>query len=466
MKKSITFSRTLSMILLGVALFSNRAEAGTLKSINQNNTNLVPLRTISEELGAKVGFDGASQKITVIYKDSTIVATVGSKNATTNGNNKELQAAPQVIKGTTYVPIRFIGEALGGAVDYQNGTLKITLDDQVKEWKLETTVTEPTSPKTPTSGSTFSSGTKTVAGKKITYVTINMNDSKVKVKTSTANNTVTQVQALKTLAAGAKVGVNGTYFAAYNGDTPLPDGTIISNGKVINITDIGSTIGFTADNKVLIDFVKTRVQGYINGEEGWFTYRVNRPTPDESANIIYTPEYGKDIPLASGWSAVVCVNGKVEKIVNQTRKVPNNGFIIVTTKPSRFSVGDSVNYKTTYETTHTKALEWEDVIYAISAGPSLRINGQKTGDPKNESFTEAKILTSSAQRTFIGVTNDNQLMIGTVSASVNQLKDIVAQLGLKSAMCLDGGASSGLYYNGGYLTSPGRNLSNSLNFYY
>lgn len=463
MKKYIRVSRTLAIVLLGVALWSNRTEAGTLKSINKNNTNLVPLRTISEELGAKVDFNGANQKITVIYKESTVLATVGSKSATVNGTKKELQVAPQVIKGTTYVPIRFIGEALGGSVDYQKGILTITLDNQVKEWKLEVEVDKP---KAPIVGNTFSSGTKTVAGKKVTYVNINMNDPKVKVKTSTANNTVTQVQSLKALAAGAKAGVNGTYFAAYNGDTPLPDGTIVANGKVIHITDIGSTIGFTADNKVLIDFVKTRVQGYINGQEGWFTYRVNRPTPDESANIIYTPEYGKDIPLASGWSAVVCINGKVEKIANQSRKVPSNGFIVVTTKPYLFSVGDDVHYKTTYETTHTSAEEWEDVVYAISAGPSLRINGKKTGDPKNESFTEAKILTNSAQRTFIGVTNDNNLMIGTVSASVSQLKDIVAQLGLKSAMCLDGGASSGLYYNGGYLTSPGRNLSNSLNFYY
>ncbi len=456
------FSKILAMVVLGVTLFSDNLEAATLTSINQNNTNLVPLRTISEELGAKVAFDSTSQKVTVIYKDSTIEAIIGSKSATVNGNKQELQVAPQVIEGTSYVPIRFIGEALGGLVDYQKGTLKITLDDQTKEWELEAAVS---TNKAPSSANSFTSGTKTVNGKKITYVSINMNDSKVKVKTATANNTITQVQPLKSLAAGAKVAVNGTYFAAYNGETPLPDGTIVSNGKVIHITDIGSTIGFTADNKVLIDFVKTRVQGYINGVEGWFTYRVNRPTPDKTANVIYTPEYGKDIALASGWSAVVCINGKVEKIVRESRKVPHNGFIVVTTKPSLFSVGDSVNYKTTYEPTHTSAAEWEDVVYAISAGPSLRINGEKTGDPKKESFTEAKILTNSARRTFIGVTSDNQLMIGTVSASVSQLKDIVAQLGLKSAMCLDGGASSGLYYNGSYLTSPGRNLSNSLNFY-
>ncbi len=455
-------SRILSIIALGGLVFSTNLEAATLKALNQNNTNLVPLRTISEEFGAIVDFNKQNNKITITQKESIIEATIGSKRAMVNGAKKELQVAPQVVQGTTYVPIRFIGEALGGQVDYQKGILNIALNGDTKEWKLETISALP---KAPASSNSFSKGSTTVNGKRVTYATVNMNDPNVKVKIATAGNKVTQASPLRTLASGAKVGVNGTYFAAYNGDTPLPDGTIVSNGKVLHITDIGSTIGFTSDNKVLVDFVQTRVQGYINGDESWNSYRVNRPTPDTSTNILYTPEYGQNIPLANGWSAVVCINGKVEKIVNQPRQVPSNGFILATTRPGNFNIGDSVRYKTTYQTTHTQASEWDNVVYAISAGPSLRINGQKTGDPKNESFTEAKILNNVAQRTFIGVKNDNTLMIGTVSASVSQLKDIVNQLGLKNAMCLDGGASSGLYYNGSYLTSPGRNISNSINFY-
>lgn len=34
--------------------------------------------------------------------------------------------------------------------------------------------------------------------------------------------------------------------------------------------------------------------------------------------------------------------------------------------------------------------------------------------------------------------------------------------GAYQAMNLDGGASSGLYYNGKYLTTPGRKISNAL----
>lgn len=299
-------------------------------------------------------------------------------------------------------------------------------------------------------------------------LTINMNDPKVKVKITMASNKVTRAASIKDIASGAKASINGTYFAAYNGDVPLPDGTMVINEKVIHITDIGSTIGFTSDNNVLIDFVATRVQGYINGEEAWISYRVNRHTPDSSATVIYTPEYEGDITLPNGWTAVVCIDGKVAKKVTQARTVPNNGFILIMAqkRSKKFNIGDRVAYKVTYSPQNTSSNDWENVIYALSAGPSLMINGKITGNPSNESFTEAKILTQVARRSFIGTTKDNQLIIGTVSASVSELKNIVKEMGLVSAMCLDGGASSGLYYSGSYLSSPGRNVNNCINLYY
>lgn len=457
-------SKMFTIAILGFCLFQGSVYGATLQCINQNQVNLVPLRTISEEFGAQVAFDKGTSTITVGYKGIEIKAKIGSKVATVNGKEVMLQVVPQVISDTTYVPIRFMGEALGGNVEYQAGVLKIALEGVEKKWDVK--IINQGSETSKIQGNTFSNRSKTVNGKIVNYVTIDMNDLKVKAKIAIANNKVTNAAPLKSLANGAKASINGTYFAAYNGDIPLPDGTLVLNGKTLHITDIGSTIGFTSDNKVLMDFVKTRVQGYVNGVESWVSYRVNRPTPDPSTTIIYTPEYGQQIPLTEGWSGVVCVNGKVQKIVTKSQTVPSNGFILVTTKPGKFEIGDSVSYKTIFTPTHTEPTEWEKVEYALSAGPSLMINGKKTGNPADESFTEAKILTNVAQRSFIGVTSNNQLMIGTVSSSVAGLKDIVAALGLRSAMCLDGGASSGLIYNGNTITSPGRNLSNSINFFY
>lgn len=316
--------------------------------------------------------------------------------------------------------------------------------------------------------SPFQTISQTVNGKKITGIKIDMNDSKIKVGINTAGGKVSQAAALKTIAGGAKVAVDGTYFAAYNGAIPYPDGTIVRNGKTIHISDIGSTIGFTSDNKVLIDFVTTRVQGYVNGQEAWTSYRVNRTTADNSAVILYTPEYDKDVSIAKGRIGVVCIDGKVNKYATADRKVPANGFILVmsSNKKDNYKIGDSVSYKTVFTPKNTSASDWEKVTYALSAGPSLMIGGGVTGDPKNEHFTEAKILNQSAARTFIGVDANGKVTIATTTATVSELKSIAKQMGLVSAMCLDGGASSGLYYNGSYLTTPGRDINNCICFYY
>lgn len=316
----------------------------------------------------------------------------------------------------------------------------------------------------------FTKKSQSINGKTVSYIVIDMNNPTVKPKISTANNKINRAASISSMAksANSKVTINGTYFAAYNGAMPLPDGTLVRNKKPLHITDMGCTVGFTDDNEVLIDFVKTRVQGYVNDNPHWLSYRVNRPTPDPSATVLYTSEYAGNIPLQSGNIAVVCQNNEVIKKVTESRTVPSDGFIL-TMRPDKaatYQIGDKVTYEVTFSPKNTSEEAWKKVTYALSAGPSLLINGQATAAPANEGFTEAKILTQAAARSFIGVNAKNQVFVGTTSASINEMKQIVKKLGLTSAMCLDGGASSGLYYNGSYITSPGREINNCIHFTY
>lgn len=46
-------------------------------------------------------------------EEDLIVLTIGSKTAQVNGKAVGLDVAPQIIQGTTVVPIRFIAENLG-----------------------------------------------------------------------------------------------------------------------------------------------------------------------------------------------------------------------------------------------------------------------------------------------------------------------------------------------------------------
>ncbi|MBW4841160.1 MAG: phosphodiester glycosidase family protein [Paenibacillaceae bacterium] len=100
---------------------------------------------------------------------------------------------------------------------------------------------------------------------------------------------------------------------------------------------------------------------------------------------------------------------------------------------------------------------------ALQAGPRLVVNSKVSVDVKAEGFKDPKILTGGGARSALGLTRDHKLILLTSGgATIPQLAEIMKQAGAYQAMNLDGGASSGLYYNGKYLTQPGRKISNAL----
>jgi exopolysaccharide biosynthesis protein len=100
---------------------------------------------------------------------------------------------------------------------------------------------------------------------------------------------------------------------------------------------------------------------------------------------------------------------------------------------------------------------------ALQVGPRLVTNGRITVNPKEEGFRDPKILTKAGARSAIGLTRDHKLlMLTTGGATIPELAQVMKQAGAYQAMNMDGGASSGLYYDGKYLTVPVRKISNAL----
>ncbi len=73
----------------------------------------------------------ASSKTLTFYtgerKDNVIYLQVGSKVGYFNKQNLQLAEPPFVTNGSTYVPLRFIGEAIGGSVKWEQTTGNITI---------------------------------------------------------------------------------------------------------------------------------------------------------------------------------------------------------------------------------------------------------------------------------------------------------------------------------------------------
>ncbi|MDX9871655.1 MAG: stalk domain-containing protein [Clostridia bacterium] len=101
---------------------------------SRSNRTLVPLRFIGEALGAKVEWHAATCQVTVIDGSNQIILTLDSETALVNGKKFQLDAAPVITPpGRTFLPLRFIGESLGARVDYNAATQRITIIREYKE---------------------------------------------------------------------------------------------------------------------------------------------------------------------------------------------------------------------------------------------------------------------------------------------------------------------------------------------
>lgn len=90
---------------------------------------IIPLRALSEAFGAKVEF--ANGEITVTLREKVVKLKIGSNIASINGSNMPVNPAPVIIQGKTMLPFRFIAEALGAQVFWDQSSKTITMQTEV-----------------------------------------------------------------------------------------------------------------------------------------------------------------------------------------------------------------------------------------------------------------------------------------------------------------------------------------------
>ncbi len=87
-----------------------------------NGRTLVPLRAIFEEIGATVGWDGATSTVTATMGDISISLKIGSDQLYVNGTAKKLDVPATIVNERTLVPARAVSEALNCNVDWDGAT--------------------------------------------------------------------------------------------------------------------------------------------------------------------------------------------------------------------------------------------------------------------------------------------------------------------------------------------------------
>ncbi|GGA45963.1 stalk domain-containing protein [Paenibacillus physcomitrellae] len=103
----------------------------------KNGRVQVPLRFVSEAMGAKVQWDGIARKVTVTLGGDKIELSIAKKAYTLNGQQFQMDTSSIVNHGTTFVPIRFVGQALGARVTFDTIHNTIHIDTDNSDENLE-----------------------------------------------------------------------------------------------------------------------------------------------------------------------------------------------------------------------------------------------------------------------------------------------------------------------------------------
>jgi hypothetical protein len=90
---------------------------------------MVPLRGVVERLGGTIQYDAATRVITGAQSnlEKQFRLRVGSNQALVNGKEQTLDTPAREIHGVTYVPLRFVSEALGADVRWDSAKRTVTI---------------------------------------------------------------------------------------------------------------------------------------------------------------------------------------------------------------------------------------------------------------------------------------------------------------------------------------------------
>ena len=97
--------------------------------VMENDRVLVPMRGIFEALGATVAWEEATETVSGQKDGTTVVLKIGDTSAQVNGQPITLDVPARLINDRTMVPIRFISESLGAKVEWDDAAQTVLVSD-------------------------------------------------------------------------------------------------------------------------------------------------------------------------------------------------------------------------------------------------------------------------------------------------------------------------------------------------
>ncbi len=92
----------------------------------ENGITLVPLRFITEALGASANWNQENQTAEIKYSDITVTIKSDNNQMDVNGNKVTLLTPPKIVNGRILVPLRAISDSMGKETFYEKGLIVIS----------------------------------------------------------------------------------------------------------------------------------------------------------------------------------------------------------------------------------------------------------------------------------------------------------------------------------------------------
>lgn len=95
--------------------------------LNKDGRVMVPFRAIGEKLGAFVDWDAAARTAILSIEDVTVKATVNKQAIDVNGAEQQIDTFAVIKNGRTFIPLRAVSQALGAQVGWEQATKTATI---------------------------------------------------------------------------------------------------------------------------------------------------------------------------------------------------------------------------------------------------------------------------------------------------------------------------------------------------
>jgi len=95
----------------------------------KNDRTMLPVRFVSETLGANVSWDEKTRTVTIVHGGNIIKLQIGSEKVISNATEYTLEAPAEIDNGRTMVPVRFIVEMLGKTVQWSEDNRMVIISD-------------------------------------------------------------------------------------------------------------------------------------------------------------------------------------------------------------------------------------------------------------------------------------------------------------------------------------------------